>query len=175
MGLFGSLFGKSHKAKNQQLPTINPQQSALMNQILSQLGGPMGQGISNLGQLLSNDPSAMEQFNAPYMRQFEEEIVPGLAERFAGMGSGAQGSSAFGQSLSSAGSGLEEMLASLRGDQQNQAFQSLIGLYGTSMGIQPFQNMYTPASRSSGILGGALPGMIGMGGKMGLGKMFGMF
>ncbi len=98
-------------------------------------------GASWLQQLLSNDPAMMQQFQAPYLRQFNEQTVPGLAERFSGLGSGAQGSSAFKQALGSAGAGLSENLASLRGGMQ---------LQGLGQALQYAQQ---PFSNQQGLLG----------------------
>ena len=110
--------------------TLNPQQSQVLQQILSSLGqqgGAAGDITQNRGyqlgsqfneDILGGDTS---KFEAPLMRQFNEQIVPGLAERFSGLGSGAQSSSAFQQALSGAGADLTERLGALRGGLQGQA------------------------------------------------------
>ena len=94
------------------------------------------QGSSFIQSLLSGSPGATQAFTAPAMREFEEQIVPMLAERFSGWGAGAQGSSAFSQALGSAGAGLSERLASLRGQ---------LGLQGAQLGLgyaqQPTSNL----------------------------------
>lgn len=95
-----------------QISTLNPQQQSLFNQQAQGLGAIQPQIMQYLQQLLSGDPSASEAFAAPYMRQFNEQIVPGIAERFAG--AGALSSSGFQQALGQAGAGLAENLASLR-------------------------------------------------------------
>ena len=56
---------------------------------------------------------------APMMRQFREEIIPEIATRFSGLG--ARNSSAFEQAIGSAGAGLQERLAALRGGLALQA------------------------------------------------------
>lgn len=125
--VFPSLFGKKsgtwsgEKSKIHKLPTMNSQQqklfkdvfkhpdrylSSLQNQPLYQQGSGFLQGI------LSQDPEMMKQFEAPAMRQFNEEIVPGIAERFSG--AGARSSSAFNQSMGQASAGLAERIAAMR-------------------------------------------------------------
>lgn len=180
MGLFSSLFG-GHKEKTKQLPTMNPQQLQLLQQILGGLtgqgggGGPLGEGFDYLSQILSGDPEALKEFEAPYMRQFQEQTVPGLAERFSSLGSGAQGSSAFGQALGSAGAGLSENLAAMRGGLKQNALSQLMNFSQMGMGAQPFAYQHTPAR--PGFFGSLMPGIgsgIGMGMGSGLSRLFGM-
>src|SRR6185437_4471063 len=71
---------------------------------------------------------------------FAENTIPGLAERFASLGSGGSlNSSAFGQSLSSAGAGLERDLAALQAQHglQEQGLQSNNLFNLLSAGLQP--------------------------------------
>lgn len=172
MGIFDMLFGK--KEQMQQTPTMNPQQQQLLQQLLSGLsgggfgGGAMGTGMQNLSDILSGSPEAFEKFEAPYKTQFEQSTVPKLAEMFSGMGSGAQGSSAFGQQLGAAGSGLSEQLASLRGGLQQNAMSQLQGMMGQGMGARTFENVYRPGN--SGFMGG-----MGQGLSQGLGMLPFMF
>jgi hypothetical protein len=88
-------------------------------------GNPLYQsGSSYLQNILSNDPEAMKAFEAPHLRQFNEQTVPGLANLFGGLG--AQSSSGFQQALGQAGAGLQENLARVRGElQQGAAGQAL--------------------------------------------------
>lgn len=132
-----------------QLQRFNPQQMGVqqsaLQQALSLLGG-QGSGLSN-------------QFNfAPIAQQartqFQQQTVPGLAERFAGLGSGAGLSSpAFASQLGQAGAGLEGQLAALQsqyGLQQQGLNQQLLNqLLG--FGLQPqFENIYAPQQQSFG-------------------------
>ena len=87
-----------------------------------------------------------------YRHLFERDTVPGLAERFTGMGGG-QRSSAFEESLRRGGLELSEQLADLR---HSGGMQSL------GLGLQPsYQYMatHTPGMRGGGDVGGG--GMIG--------------
>lgn len=130
----------------QQLDLMNPQQQQLQQQLIGGLGGAQGAGLQHLMALLSGDPQAFAGFEQPYKTQFEQETVPGLAERFAGMGSfgGSEGS---GQNLAMAQAGrqLSENLAALRGQLQNQALGQLQGFMGAA--YQPsFENVYEQAA-----------------------------
>lgn len=178
-----SRFFFGDKDKTKQFPTISPEQQQALSAALSQLGqlegagGGYGQSLGYLQNLLSGSPEAISGFEAPYLQRFKEEIVPGIAERFAGldpMGSGLS-SSGFGQALSSAGSQLQSQLAALRSGLQQQAAQGLMGQYqqllGQGLGIRPFENVYQPGSTGFlGQLGQGLGMGVGMGGGIGLGR-----
>ncbi len=145
----------------------------MLNQMLGK-GGGVGQANNFLQQLLSGSPEAFQNFEAPYMRQFNQEIVPGIAERFSGMGSGAQRSSAFQQSLGQAGAGLSQNLASMRSGMQmngiSQLLNMLQSLNPTAM-KDSFAYMQNPGSQGflAPMLGAALGGMTG-----GLGQLGGL-
>lgn len=163
-GLSDSIFGK--KESFEQMPTMDPQQMQLFQQLMSGLsgggggGGPMGQGMNFLQGILGGDTS---KFEAPLMRQFNEQTVPGLAERFSGAGAGAQSSSAFGQQLGAAGAGLSENLGALRGGLQMQAMGPLMQMLQQAMGNRSFENIYRPST----------PGFMGQMGQ-GFGQAAGM-
>ena len=142
--------------QTQQLTQQTPEQQQLMKMLSGALGGATGSGMEWLQQILSGDPEAMAKFEAPMMRQFEQQTVPGIAERFAGAGSGgAMSSSAMNQSMGQAGRELQENLAAMRGGLQQNALTQLQGLLG--IGFQPtFENLYTPGTQ--GFLGGAAQG-----------------
>jgi len=120
-------------------------QSNFLQQLLSSLQGQstnigqnplFQQGSNYLQQLLSGSPESSAAFEAPAMRQFNEQIIPGLAERFSGLGAGAQSSSAFQQALGQAGAGLSENLQALRSGLQ-------FGGLGHALGYsqQPISNL----------------------------------
>ena len=189
MALLDFLFGSRDKL--QKVPTMTPQQNQVLSQLLSQLGlggqgttGANFQGANQyLSELLSGDENAYRQFEAPYMRQFNEQFIPSISERFAGAGgqgnpnSGALSSSAFGQSLGAANAGLQENLASLRaglrGGAASQAQNQYNQQLGLGLGAQPFG--YQTRQGSSGLIpsllghlgAGLNPGAIsGIGGSM---------
>lgn len=121
-------------------------------------------GLQLLGQFQQNQQQ-QQPFNfqpiAQEARQnFAQQTIPSIAERFSGLG--AQRSSAFGQQLGQAASGLETNLASL-GSQyglqnQQQLMQYILSLLG--LGTQrTFENAYIP--RQSGFLQNAGTALIG--------------
>lgn len=154
----------------EQLPTGTPGQQDLMSQLIGALSGagggqgPLGQGLgsglTNLQQILGGSPEAFKSFEAPAMRQFQQEIIPGIAEQFTG--ADAQESSGFRQALGSAGAGLSERLAGQRSGLQSQALQQLMGLLGTSQ--QP-QFQTTNIAAQPGFLQSLLSALGGIGGQ----------
>lgn len=137
LGGFGG-FGGGGDDKMKKVETLSKEQKAFFNQIMQMLGpeGQLGKGYQNSlnlqNQLMDPSSEAVNQFAAPYMNQFEQQTVPGLAERFAGLGGmgGGLSSSGFGQALSSAGGNLQAQLAQLKAGLGQQASQSLMRQYG---------------------------------------------
>jgi hypothetical protein len=113
LGLLGFGANKigNKKPEATQYKTLSPEQQAFQNKILQMLGGQA-------------EVPDFESFAAPYKRDFQENIVPGIAERFGG--AGALSSSGFNQTLGQAGAGLEEKLASLHEGLKSQRFGQLL-------------------------------------------------
>ena len=148
------LVGHSPEAK--QLDTMNEGQQAFQNQILQMMGGPSGAGMDWLQQILSGDPEAFKAFEAPMKAQFEREIVPGIAERFSGMGTGgAQDSSAFQQTMGRAGQDLSMNLAAMKSGLKMDALSQLQGLMQPAF-KSSFENVYDPGAY--GVVGGMAAG-----------------
>jgi len=175
MGLFGS---KSSEEEIRRQRYTQPQQD-LLNQIIGGLGGQggaMSGGMDFIKNLLGGQTA--EAATAPMMRQFNEQTVPQLSERFAG--SDALNSSAFGQSLGSAGAGLQENLYNARNQQQMQGLQGLMAMLNPAL-TQQFDLEVKNKKKSSsglgktlgGILGGAIGGPSGAGIGSSLGGMLG--
>jgi len=183
-----NLFGSPAKTKS----TFGKPALNLIDQIIGQVKGMGKEGISDISQqpgyetgldwLMSmfNDPEFFQSFEAPLQRQFQEQTVPELANRFASMGSGgALGSTAFRNQLGREGSNLETNIAALRGGMQQQAIPQLLGYsqqpFSNYMSLlqnalTPTKNVYQPPS--SGLFGGLLPGLasgagVGYGNRMG--------
>ena len=181
-GLAG-LFGIGQKKdKFHQLPTLNKQQQGGLSGLFGQLQGGVGQNYGAatdyLSQMLSGSPEAYNRFAAPYRTEFQEQTIPRLAERFAGigggLGGGALGSSGFGQAIGGAANQFQSNLANLYAQLQQQAAQSAMGQYGGLLGMglntRAFENLYQPGS--TGLAGGILGGM-GQGFGQGAGLNFG--
>lgn len=137
-----SQFFLGTPAKMMQQDVLTGGQSQLLNQLLGGLGGPLQSGFQNLSQLLSGSPQAMQAFERPAITQFEQQIVPGIAERFAG--SGSLSSSQFNRALAGAGANLAENLQAQRAGLQQNALSQLMQLLSTGLGTQQFENIYTP-------------------------------
>lgn len=170
-GIWDSIFGSQSQMK--QMPTMNPQQMQFLQQMLSGLQGGESNipGMEYLQSLFSNDPNAFNEFQAPAMRQFNEQIMPGIAERFSSMGAGGRNSSAFNNAGAMAGSRLSENLSAQRAGLRSGAMNQLQG-FG-QMGMRsPFENVYMQGQPGlmQGIAGGAGQGI----GQLGLLKLFGM-
>ena len=145
------MFGKREQTQQTQLYT--PQQQKFFDMVLNQGGQGVSSGMYYLMSLISGEEGAFDAFEAPLRREYEEQTIPGLAERFAGLD--AQGSSAFGQSLGAAGAGLTENLAALRHGLKMQAIQGMQSFANMGTG-QRFESTFRPAS--GGFIGGMAPG-----------------
>lgn len=117
------LFGK--KGGWEGFENFTPEQRAILDKILGGLGGINEQGMNYLSQILSDDPELMKQFEAPYLRQFNEQIVPGIAERFTQ--AGARNSSGFNQAIAQQAGSLSERLAAMRAGLKQNALEGAFG------------------------------------------------
>src|SRR5690554_5819094 len=117
------LFGS--RGRTRQLPTMTREQQQGLTQLLQQIfgGGAAGFGESTdyLRGLLSGDPEAMRAFEAPHLRQFQEQTLPALTERLTGLGAGGDRSSVASQALSQAGQSLQDKFACHRAGSEFQA------------------------------------------------------
>lgn len=114
------------------------------------------QGQEWLNNLFSNDQGFFNAFEAPLQRQFQEQTIPDLANRFASQGSGGSlGSTGFRNQLAREGSNLSTNIAALRGgmqqqgaNQQLQYAQQPVSNYQNLLNtaITPTQNTYQPPS-----------------------------
>lgn len=181
MGAMSGFGGGNTKDKTKQLPTMTPEQNKLLQQMMTmlspegQLGEGYGQSLDTLKDWLDPNGAAYQKFAQPYMNEFNQQTVPGLAERFAGMGGGEGGglsSSGFGQSLSTAGANLQDQLAQLKTGLMGQAAQGLMGQYnqmsGQALGAKPFGYQHQQGGPGMGTqmfsqwAGSGFPGMQGM-------------
>lgn len=169
MGFWDFLTGSSPKMK--QRSTLNKQQLPLSQQLYSAVQGPgaggaFGTAADYYRDLLNPDSQAAQTMFAPEMRRFNEEIIPGISEQFAGMGSGALSSSGFRNSAVNAGTDLQERLAAIRAQLQMQGAQGLTGI--GQFGLSPQFNENYATGGSPGFLSQVAPG-IGQGIGMAIG------
>lgn len=175
----GIMAGDEESMKKFQ--TLDPQQKKFLMGELNTLqkmqgqNGAMGQGMNILQQYLDPNSNIYKNFEKPYMQEFEQQTVPGLAERFAGAGAngGALSSSGFGQALSSAGANLQTNLAQMKSGLQRNAINDIFGQYNNmanrSQNTAPFgyqqkgANPWTSAlaSGGAGMMNAGMQGMFG--------------
>ena len=152
--LFGKGGGGGRPEEIQQIQKFSPQQQQFMNMFLGGTQPGLSSGMEYLTDIIGGGEESFNKFAAPYKRQFEEQTIPALAERFAGLD--AQGSSAFGQALGAAGAGLTENLAALKEGLRGQALSQLSGLAG--IGLTPqFESVMRP--EQPGFLQSLAPGL----------------
>ena len=159
-GIGGLLGGRSGKSKP--VSNLRPEQEGLYNQLTSAgigpgAGGAFGQSADYYRNLLGNDSQDFNDFAAPQLRQYNEEIVPGLSEQFAGMGSGGLSSSGFNLAQQQGNVDLAERLGQIRANLRQSAAQGLQNI-GT-LGLQPYSNMTTTRQPTQGLLAAAAPGV----------------
>jgi hypothetical protein len=177
-----AMDGLSGGDQMNKVPTMTRAQKGLLSQVMKMLNpqGGLGQGMSEgvdlQRQLMDPSSQAVNQFAQPYMDQFNQQTIPGLAERFAGMGAmgGGLSSSGFGQALGAAGGNLQNQLAALKAGLGQNAAQSLMSQYGGMAGMglsaQPFAYQQQAPSMMGGMMQGwAQGGFGGMGQGRGMG------
>ncbi len=148
------------------LSTLTPDQQGVLTQLLNSIkgkgaGGAFGAASDYYQDILGNSPEQFDAFARPEMRRFQQEIIPGLAEQFAGMGSGGLSSSGFRNASTQAGTDLSERLGQIRAQLRQNAAQGLQNL--GQQGLGQFQeNIYQPGTPGAGgAVGGLLGGLAG--------------
>jgi hypothetical protein len=146
-GLFG--FGKSKAPKIKQLPLYNQEQMATFSDLLNQVKGGNQDAIAHLNRLLSDDPEAFEDYERPYLEQFQNEIAPSILEMLnAGNNKYSSGVT---NALANAGKGLSTNLAAQRANLKQNAIQQLYNY--TNLGLtkqtQPYTKSYQPGAWSN--------------------------
>ena len=125
--------------EHERVSTLRPEQEPLYQQMINAglnpgAGGAFGSAADYYRNNLSDNPADFQAFAAPQMRQFNEEIIPGLSEQFAGMGSGGLSSSGFRNAAVNAGTDLSERLGAIRAQLRQQSAQGLQGIGQTGLG-----------------------------------------
>ncbi len=155
----------------QQVPKFTQPQQEIFSQLQTGAAGAIPAGFEQILAMLTQDPEAAKQFEAPAMRQFHQEIIPGIAQKFTSQfGTGSKSSSGFRQAMAAAGAGLSENLQLQRGERSDQALKQLMQMVGGALTPQ-HESIIRPRQPGlvetgmSGILQN-LPGLIAMiGGK----------
>jgi hypothetical protein len=154
--------------KRENVSTLRPEQEGLYNQAVNAGMGPgAGGAFGNVADYyrnnLSDNPADFNAFAAPALRQYNQDIVPGISEQFAGMGAGGSGlsGSGFQNAQIQGATDLTERLAALRAGIRQSSAQGLQNI--GQIGLQPYsQNMVTDPgteglfSQAAPLVGGAL-------------------
>lgn len=149
------LFGK--KGKSKQLDTKTPEQQALLKLITESLSG----GDNALSDLFGefDQEGFNEGVSKPALKQFQEEILPMIQEKFiAGnqvLGSGLQ------RAQTKGASDLQSKLAELMYGAQNQQKQNRMQGLNTALGTNTFENTYKPGTDGAvqGLVKGTAQGL----------------
>lgn len=138
----GGNFWLGQPGQWSQQSLLAPNQQGLQSQLLGSGQGAFGQAADYYRSLLSDNNSTYNAFAQPELRRFREQIVPDIAEQFAGMGSGGLSSSGFRNAAVNAGADLSERLGALRAQLRQQGAAGLMGI--GEMGLRPtVENIYT--------------------------------
>ncbi len=169
-GSLGDLFGGTPE-KRENVSTLRPSQESIYRQLVTAgrrrgAGGAFGKSADYYRNLLGDDSEDFDSFSAPQLRQYNEDIVPGISEQFAGMGSGGLSSSGFRNAQIQGATDLAERLGSIRANLRQAGAQGLQNI--GQQGLQNYsQNMVTrPASEgflshSAPLIGTAAGALLG--------------
>lgn len=149
--------------KRENVSTLRPEQEPLYEQLVNAglnpgAGGAFGTSADYYRNLLSDENADISAFTAPAMRQYWQDIVPGISEQFAG-GGGGQGSfssSGFRNAQTQGAVELSERLGQIRANLRQGAAAGLanigqlgLGNYSQNMVTEPgtpgFLSMLAPA------------------------------
>lgn len=148
--------------KRENVSTLRPEQEPLYQQGVNAglgpgAGGAFGDAADYYRNNLSDNPADFNAFAAPAMRQYNQDIIPGISEQFAGMGSGGLSSSGFRNAQVQGATDLSERLGALRAQLRQNSAQGLQNI--GQMGLQNYsQNMVTQPG-SEGLLSSLSSGL----------------
>lgn len=159
------LVGTPEKREN--VSTLRDEQEPLYQQAVNAglnqgAGGAFGDAADYYRGLVSGDSEDYNNFAAPQLRQYNEDIVPGISEQFAGLGAGGLSSSGFRNAQVQGATDLSERLGQIRANLRQQGAQGLqnIGQIGlnnysqnqvTQQGSPGFLSQIAPAAAKAGL------------------------
>ncbi len=144
-GASNFLFGTPER--HEQVSTLLPNQQGLQQEQVDAAKGAFGSAADYYRNNLSDNPEDMAAFSAPAIRQFNEEIVPGVSEQFAGMGAGGLSSSGFRNAATTAGTDLAERLGAIRANLRHSSAQGLANMGQNALGNYSKDVMTQPGSQ----------------------------
>lgn len=156
----GRKFAQGTPEIRENVSTLRPEQEGLYDQLIRAGKGRGGHGAFGTSadyyrDLLSNDSADFQAFANPALRQYGEEIVPGISEQFAGMGSGGLSSSGFRNAQIQGATDLSERLGALRANLRQQGAQGLANI--GQLGLGNFSHNMTTQPGTQGFLSQAAP------------------
>lgn len=164
-------FWTGTPAKRENVSNLRPEQEGLYQQAVNAgkgpgAGGAFGTAADYYRNLMSDNPADYNAFAAPALRQYNQDIVPGISEQFAGMGAGGLSSSGFQNAQIQGATDLSERLGAIRANLRQQGAQGLQNIGQT--GLQSYsQNMETQPgtegflSQAAPLVGGAVSALGG--------------
>lgn len=108
------------------MPTRGGQSAQIYSQLAGGLQGGLPDVLQKLLGMSKGDAGTFEAMEAPALRQFQEQIAPSIANRYAG--SGIAGSSGMQNSLTAAGRNLAEDLQAQRSALMERSMERVLGL-----------------------------------------------
>jgi len=145
MGFFSGTPDRYEK-----ISKLRPNQEPLANQAVQAglrkgAGGAFGEAADYYRNNLSDNPADFNAFAAPQLRQYNQDIIPGISEQFAGMGAGGLSSSGFQNAQIQGATDLSERLGAIRANLRQQSAQGLQGI--GQLGLQQFdENVFRPGT-----------------------------
>lgn len=151
-----------------QLSLLGPEQQGNYQGLQNAAQGAYGSAANYYNGLMSDNSADFNAFAAPEQRRFNEQIIPDLAEQFAGMGAGGLSSSGFQNAAVGAGTDLSERLGAIRAQLRSQGAQGLMQLGNQSLGKfneniyeNPQQGFWSQAAPIAGAAAGSFLGPFG--------------
>lgn len=120
------------------LPTMGGGQQDIYNMLKGAFMGQPSQGgagdvYKNLLSMAQGKSDAFEQLEAPALAQFQQQIAPGIAQRYAGSGIGS--SSGMQNAIAGAGANLAQNLQGQRMGLMQQSIHDVLGLGNMLLGM----------------------------------------
>jgi len=136
-------MGRPKAPSPTQVPTLDPQQTQLLTQLLSGIGPQLGGAFGAIETQL--DPAQQTAFfqqavAEPSIEQFQSQVIPSILQAQASLG--AKGGTSIERQLAQAGRSLEtdlaRQLAGFQVGQQQAGVGNIASLLGLGLGTQPF-------------------------------------
>lgn len=152
-GLLSMFGGKGSSPKIKQTSNLSPEQQQYRDMVLNQLKETSPDMFNYINSILSDEDEAYQDFEAPYMEKYQNEI-PRILERF--RGGDTKYSSALNQSLAAGARGLSTDLAAQRANLKQNVMNNLMNL--SQLGLNQTNTPYIKEGKQ-GVMDYAAPYM----------------